>query len=139
MARVIFRFAAVEHLNLDDGGDAADTDTVNLTNSATQLQALAAQIAELPVADTRLVSEVQVSLATGTFQVAPVKVANNMLTQEKEFAQLEAQDVEQADTGIEIRSINSQNTFYGKFELTSSSVTLIICGRQHYGIGAISE
>ena len=74
------------------GKMASGDDTVNLTNSATQLQALAAQIAELPVADTRLVSEVQVSLATGTFQVAPVKVANNMLTQEKEFAQLEAQE-----------------------------------------------
>ena len=70
------------------GGD----DTVNLTNSATQLQALAAQVAELPVADIRLVAEVQVSLAAGTFQVAPVQVADNMLTQEKEFAQLEAQE-----------------------------------------------
>ena len=67
-------------------------DTVSLTSSATQLQALSALTAELPIVDSQLVSEVQISLATGTFNVRPDEAADNLLTQERELAQLEAQD-----------------------------------------------
>ncbi len=67
-------------------------DTVSLTSSATQLQALSAQVSELPVVDAQLVSDVQVSLAAGTFQVAPVEVADNLIAQEKELALLQVKE-----------------------------------------------
>ena len=64
-------------------------DRVSLTSSATRLQELAAQVSRLPVVDTAVVSEVQRSLATGSFQSAPDQAADNLLTQEKELATLE--------------------------------------------------
>lgn len=54
-------------------------DTFSLTNKASQLQQLEAQIASLPVVDTQRVEDVQHAMATGTLQVEPARVAEKML------------------------------------------------------------
>ncbi|MCB1789143.1 MAG: flagellar biosynthesis anti-sigma factor FlgM [Gammaproteobacteria bacterium] len=59
---------------------ASGNDQVNLSNQAAQMQALEAQIANLPVVDTRRVQEVQHTLATGSFHVEPARVADKMLS-----------------------------------------------------------
>lgn len=64
------------------GGD----DTVSLTSSAMQLQALEDRIAELPVVDVQRVSDVQRALATGTLDVNEENAANNLLEIEKSFS-----------------------------------------------------
>ena len=55
-------------------------DTLNITNTAVQLKALEDQISELPVVDTKRVQEVQRSLATGSFQIDPARVADKLLS-----------------------------------------------------------
>ncbi|MCB1829593.1 MAG: flagellar biosynthesis anti-sigma factor FlgM [Chromatiaceae bacterium] len=67
----------------------ANDDKVSLTSSATHLQELASQIAQLPVADPAIVAEIQRTVATGSFQIQPAVAADNLLTQEKELATLE--------------------------------------------------
>jgi negative regulator of flagellin synthesis FlgM len=74
------------------GAAAAGDDTVSFTGSATQLQRLEAQIASLPIADAERVSNVQRSLATGSYQFEPEDAADNLLTQEREFAQADKPD-----------------------------------------------
>jgi len=64
-------------------------DRVSLTDSATRVQALESRIASLPVADAQRVTDVQRALATGSFQFEPARAADNLLTQEREFALLE--------------------------------------------------
>ena len=59
---------------------AAGGDKLQLSNQAAQLQALEAEIANLPVVDTQRVQDVQRTLATGSFQVEPVRVADKLLT-----------------------------------------------------------
>lgn len=54
-------------------------DQVQLSNQATHMQALEAQIANLPVVNTQRVQDVQHTLATGTFQIEPAQVADKML------------------------------------------------------------
>ena len=54
-------------------------DQVRLSNQAAQLQALEAEIANLPVVDTQRVQDVQQTIATGSFQIDPVQVADKML------------------------------------------------------------
>ena len=66
-------------------------DKVSLTSSATQLQELSNQVAQLPVADSAVVAKTQRLLATGSFQFEPAVAADNLLTQEKELATLEVQ------------------------------------------------
>lgn len=58
---------------------ASRADTFSMTNRAAQLQRLEAQIENLPVVDTRRVEEVQRSLATGSFEVQPARVADKLL------------------------------------------------------------
>jgi len=67
------------------GGD----DTVSLTVSATRLQELQAQIASLPVTDANHIADVQRSLASGNFSFEPEEAAENLLTQERDFARSE--------------------------------------------------
>lgn len=55
------------------------TDKLSLTNEAAQLQALEEEIAQLPVVDTQRVQEVQRSLAAGSFQIDPARVADKLL------------------------------------------------------------
>jgi negative regulator of flagellin synthesis FlgM len=57
----------------------SSSDKLSLTSTAVQLRALEDQIAELPVVDTKRVQEVQRSLATGSFQIDPARVADKML------------------------------------------------------------
>jgi negative regulator of flagellin synthesis FlgM len=55
-------------------------DEIKLSNQAAQLQALEAEIANLPVVDTQRVQDVQQTIATGSFQIEPAQVADKMLS-----------------------------------------------------------
>lgn len=57
-----------------------NSDQVNLSNQAAQMQALEAEIANLPVVDTQRVQDVQRTLATGSFQIEPAQVADKLLS-----------------------------------------------------------
>lgn len=57
----------------------AGSDQLQLSNQAAQLQALEAEIANLPVINTQRVQDVQRTLATGSFQIRPAQVADKML------------------------------------------------------------
>ncbi len=58
----------------------AGGDQLKLSNQAAQLQALEAEIANLPVVDTQRVQDVQQTIATGSFQVEPAQVADKLLS-----------------------------------------------------------
>ncbi len=60
------------------------SDRVSLTSSATLLQDLEKEVATMPVVDTQRVEAVQMSLATGTFEVDPGRTADKLI--EFEFA-----------------------------------------------------
>ncbi len=53
---------------------------LNLSDQAAQLQALEAEIANLPVVDTQRVQDVQRTLATGSYEIQPAQVADKVLT-----------------------------------------------------------
>jgi negative regulator of flagellin synthesis FlgM len=55
-------------------------DRLNLSDQAAQLQALEAEIANLPVVDTHRVQDVQRTLATGSYEIQPARVADKVLT-----------------------------------------------------------
>ena len=55
-------------------------DQLQLSNQAAQLKALEAEIADLPVVDTQRVQDVQRTLATGSFEIQPARVADKMLS-----------------------------------------------------------
>jgi negative regulator of flagellin synthesis FlgM len=55
-------------------------DQLNLSSKASQLKALEAQVASLPVVDTQRVQDVQRTIATGSYNVEPALVADKMLT-----------------------------------------------------------
>lgn len=61
-------------------GNPTGSDQLQLSNKVSQLQALEAEIANLPVVDTQRVQDVQRTLATGSFQVEPARVADKLLT-----------------------------------------------------------
>jgi negative regulator of flagellin synthesis FlgM len=54
-------------------------DRVQLSDQAAQLQALEAKVSSLPVVDTQRVQDVQRTLATGSFEIEPARVADKML------------------------------------------------------------
>ena len=58
----------------------SSSDQLRLSNQAAQLQALESEIANLPVVDTQRVQEVQHTIATGSFEIMPARVADKMLT-----------------------------------------------------------
>ncbi len=58
---------------------AGAADTFSLTNKASQMKQLEAQIANLPVVDTQRVHDVQHAIATNTLQVKPAEVAEKLL------------------------------------------------------------
>jgi negative regulator of flagellin synthesis FlgM len=64
----------------------ASGDQLRLSDKASQLQALEAQIASLPVVDTQRVRDVQRTIATGSLQVEPARVADKVLTFEAGLA-----------------------------------------------------
>jgi negative regulator of flagellin synthesis FlgM len=55
------------------------SDQLSLTSQASQLQALESEIANLPEVDTQRVTETQQSIATGTLQIDPARVADKIL------------------------------------------------------------
>jgi len=61
-------------------GGASGADRLNLSDQAAQLQALEAEIANLPVVDTQRVQDVQRTLATGSYEIRPAQVADKVLT-----------------------------------------------------------
>lgn len=63
-----------------------NADQLQLSPKASQLQALEAEIANLPVVDTQRVQDVQRTLATGAFQIEPARVADKVLTFEAGLA-----------------------------------------------------
>ena len=60
--------------------NAPTADQLQLSNQAAQLKALEAEIADLPVVDTQRVQDVQRTLATGSFEIQPARVADKMLS-----------------------------------------------------------
>lgn len=64
----------------------AQTDSVKLTESATQLQELENRIASMPVVDAGIVDAVQQQISTGSFEVNEKSTANKLLTAEKELS-----------------------------------------------------
>ena len=58
----------------------AGSDQLKLSSQAAQLQALEAEIANLPVVDTHRVEDVQRTLATGSFEIQPARVADKVLS-----------------------------------------------------------
>lgn len=55
-------------------------DQFEKSDQAAQLQALQAEIADLPVVDAQRVQDVQQTIATGAFQIQPIQVADRLLT-----------------------------------------------------------
>ena len=54
-------------------------DQLKLSNQAAQLQALEAEIANLPVVDVHRVEDVQRTLATNSYEIQPARVAHKVL------------------------------------------------------------
>ena len=67
-------------------GSAAQSDSVSLTASATQLQELESRINSMPVVDAAIVDSVQQQLSTGSFEVNEKSTANKLLTSEKNLS-----------------------------------------------------
>lgn len=72
--------------NQSSQSSATSADTFSLTNKASQLQQLEAQIANLPVVDTQRVLDVQHAIATNTLTVEPARVADKLLSFESGLA-----------------------------------------------------
>lgn len=64
----------------------AQTDTISLTASATQLQELENRIASMPVVDAGIVDSVQQQISTGNFEVNEESTADKLLTSEKNLS-----------------------------------------------------
>ena len=62
------------------GNSPTGADQLNLSSQAAQLQALEAEIANLPVVDTHRVQDVQRTLSTGSYEIQPARVADKVLT-----------------------------------------------------------
>ena len=61
-------------------GQPSTTDTVTLTDTATQLHKLEATIASLPIVDITRVEDVKSAIRNGQFQIDPQRVAGKMLS-----------------------------------------------------------
>lgn len=61
-------------------GQPSTTDTVTLTDTATQLHKLEATIASLPIVDITRVEDVKSAIRNGQFHVDPQRVAGKMLS-----------------------------------------------------------
>jgi len=57
----------------------ARTDSVSLTNTATQLQSLQQKLADSPVVNSERVSELRAAIADGSYQVDAKELAQNMI------------------------------------------------------------
>jgi len=61
-------------------GGNTGSDQLKLSNQAAQLRALEAEIANLPVVDVHRVEDVQRTLATGSYEIQPARVADKVLS-----------------------------------------------------------
>ena len=61
------------------------TDTVHITESARSLAALSRTVSETPDVDTKRVAAVQQSLASGSYQINPERIADSMLQLEHDL------------------------------------------------------
>ena len=61
-------------------GQPSSTDTVTLTDTATQLHQIETQIAAIPIVDTSRVEDVRQSIIAGRFQINPQRVAEKLLS-----------------------------------------------------------
>ncbi len=68
------------------GSTSNQTDSVNLTVNASQLQELEARIESMPVVDAGIVDSVQQQLTTGSFEVNDKSTADKLLTSEKQLS-----------------------------------------------------
>ena len=64
---------------------AAPTDSVHITESARSLAALSRTVSETPDVDTKRVAAVQQSLASGSYQINPERIADSMLQLEHDL------------------------------------------------------
>jgi negative regulator of flagellin synthesis FlgM len=60
-------------------GRPSSVDTVSLTDTAARLRSLENTLANLPVIDAQRVEDIQRSIAQGTFEVDPKRVADKLL------------------------------------------------------------
>jgi negative regulator of flagellin synthesis FlgM len=60
-------------------------DTVSLTDTAIQLQALKETLADAPVVDNDRVSAIKAAIAEGAYKVDPAEIANNMINFEQQL------------------------------------------------------
>ena len=67
-------------------GRPSTVDTVSLTDTASRLRSLENTIANLPVVDTQRVQDIQKSIADGTFEVNPQRIADKMFGFESELS-----------------------------------------------------
>lgn len=64
---------------------AGSAETVSFSSAAAQLQALEAEIANMPIADMPLVESIQLALATGDYHVNGEASANGLLEIERKL------------------------------------------------------
>ena len=70
----------VNRNNAANSNTAATTaDTVSITNTASQLNALEKQLASLPVVDVQRVDAVKREISNGTFEINPPRIAEKMI------------------------------------------------------------
>ena len=60
----------------------SSSDTVSITNTASQLQALEKQLASLPVVDVQRVDAIKREISNGTFEIDPPRIADKMIQME---------------------------------------------------------
>ena len=80
----------VNRNNTAPTGNTAPTsaaDTVSITGTASQLQALEKQLASLPVVDVQRVDAVKREISSGTFEINPPRIADKMIQIESAISQ----------------------------------------------------
>lgn len=65
--------------------NAAPTDTVSLTNAATQLQAVQQNLADVSVVNNDRVESIKAAIADGSYQIDSNKLAQNLIDFEQQF------------------------------------------------------
>jgi len=67
------------------GTNAARTDTVSLTDTATQLQSIQQTLSDAPVVNNERVAELRAAIADGSYQVDAAELAQNMINFETQL------------------------------------------------------
>jgi negative regulator of flagellin synthesis FlgM len=66
-------------------GAAVAADTVSLTDTSSRLRRLESRLAALPEVDNDRVAQIRQSIADGTFEINPARIATRMLAMEQEL------------------------------------------------------